>query len=241
MTDTPFAPAPLSPRQAASVVVLRPGAGPDQAGRGLEVFMLRRSSQSRFMPSTLVFPGGRVEADDGALDDDGTWERAARRECREEAGLNLEGPLRWFDTWMTPSAEPRRRYLARFYWALLGPGEGALARADGRETHEGRWATVADHLAAWDRGDVDLPPPTLSILLRLWTAGRVGLERLGEADPAPPILPKYLLTEGEHLIVMPHDADYAEVPGEALPAPARVDGLPRRFRRDDRVWRPCAP
>lgn len=239
MSGSPSAPSPIAPLHAATVVVVRPGAGPDSDGAGLEVFMLRRSSKSQFMPSTLVFPGGRLEEDDGACEEDSAWETAARRECREEAGLDLHVPLRWFDTWLTPSAEPRRRYLARFYWALLGADEGQHAQADGHETHAGRWATVRDHLGAWDRQEIDLPPPTLSILLRLSAAGRAGLERLAQDDPSPPILPKYLLSKGEHFIVMPHDPTYPEVPGEALPAPARVLGLPQRFRRDDRVWRPC--
>ncbi|MCA9705261.1 MAG: NUDIX domain-containing protein, partial [Myxococcales bacterium] len=124
---------PATIRHAATVVVLRPSA----AGR--EVYMVRRSAKSPFMPSTLVFPGGRLDPEDGAPEADPTWERAARRESHEEARLRLDDhPLRWFDTWLTPSAESKRRYLARFYLVQLEAGEGAEARADGVETHEGR-------------------------------------------------------------------------------------------------------
>jgi 8-oxo-dGTP pyrophosphatase MutT (NUDIX family) len=231
MTDTPPA-GPTSPdvgsgpRRAATVVIARPG------DAGLEIYMVRRSAKSPFMPSTLVFPGGRLDPEDGDPTLDASWERAARRECLEEAGIDLtDRSLDWFDTWLTPSAEPRRRYLARFYMARLDVGEGEEARADGHETHEGRWRSVDDHLRAWDAGEVDLPPPTLCILLRLRAEDRL-------EPPSGVVLPKYLFAEGRHLIVMPHDSEYDAIPGEARPAPPHVHTLPTRFFRDERVWRP---
>lgn len=243
MTDqaarsTPAAPrdggAPATIQHAATVVVLRPGA----AGR--EVYMLRRSAASPFMPSSLVFPGGRLDPDDGSPEHDATWERAAVRECVEEAGLELHGrTLRWFDTWLTPSAESRRRYLARFFVVELGPGEGAEAAADEVETHEGRWDTATGHLAAWEAEAVDLPPPTVSVLLRLQRAEGTGLDALVDVDPRLPILPKVMPKGTQLLILMPHDPEYDAAPGEAAPAPARAHALPCRFVRDGRRWRPC--
>lgn len=218
------------PRHAATVVIARPG------DDGPEIYMVRRSAKSPFMPSTLVFPGGRLDPEDGPAHEDESWERAARRECLEEVGLDLtERTLTWFDTWLTPSAEPRRRYLARFYLAQLERGEGDEARADGHETHAGRWASVHAHLRAWDVGDVDLPPPTLCTL---WS-----VERLARSQQPPRpqgvILPKYVYRDGKHFVVLPHDPEYAELPGEAHPAPPHVHALPMRFVRDERVWRPC--
>ena len=215
------------------MVVARPG-----AKGAAEIYMTVRSAKSPFMPSTLVFPGGRLDDEDGDPEDKSTWERAARRECREEAGLTLTGELLWFDTWLTPSAEPRRRYHTRFFLARLSEGEGEQAEADGHETHEGRWAAVDEHLAAWDRMDVDLPPPTLSTLMRLSKLGWAGLDALAEIDPEGTILPKVTLEKSGPVIIMPHDPSYADTPGEALPAPARVHDLPCRFVRDERVWRP---
>lgn len=221
-------------RHAATVVVMRPGAD------GREIYMVRRSAKSPFMPSTLVFPGGRLDPEDGSPDDDSSWERAARRECQEETGLTLPvGALRWFDTWLTPSAESRRRYLARFFAVELGADEGHEAQADGVETHEGRWATATAHLAAWEAEQVDLPPPTVSVLLRLREAEAAGLGTMLDVDPQGPILPKVMPRGSELLIVLPHDADYPDAPGEAAPAPARVHSFPSRFVRDGRRWRPC--
>jgi 8-oxo-dGTP pyrophosphatase MutT (NUDIX family) len=45
-------------RPAASVILARP------AGDGVEVFMLRRSSRSSFVPDAYVFPGGTLDAAD---------------------------------------------------------------------------------------------------------------------------------------------------------------------------------
>lgn len=221
-------------QHAATVVILRPSA----AGR--EIYMLRRSAKSPFMPSTLVFPGGRLDPADGDAELDASWERAGLRECAEEAGLQLEGrTLRWFDTWLTPSAESRRRYLARFFLAELDAGEGEHAQADGHETHDGRWATAAAHLAAWEAEEIDLPPPTVSVLMRLREAEARGLEALLGVDPRLPILPKVTAQGTQLVILMPHDPEYAGSPGEAAPAPERAHALPSRFVRDGQRWRPC--
>ena len=91
MTDT-------SPRPATSVLLLRQA----DAGGGLEVFMLVRNPQIGFCPGALVFPGGKVEGDDGhallrarcsgaqSLDDDELRFRiAGLRELFEESGILL--------------------------------------------------------------------------------------------------------------------------------------------------------
>src|ERR671914_2304696 len=53
---------PTEPRQAASVIVLRGG------GDGLEVLLLRRNPDARFMGGVWVFPGGAVDAHEGEGD-----------------------------------------------------------------------------------------------------------------------------------------------------------------------------
>ncbi len=230
---------PATPRPAATVVLLRavPGGEP-------EVFMLRRSAKSPFMPDALVFPGGAVDPGDGPAGSDAAFEAAARRECSEEAGVDLGArPLQWFDTWVTPTAEPRR-FEARFYLAHLAAGEGQAAAADGHETHEGRWATAAAILAAWDREEVDLPPPTLCTVMRLADARRAGLGDLAPDAVRPPLLPKGNLERGPDgepriVVILPHDPAYADAPGDGAPMPARAADLPTRLARVGKVWRPC--
>lgn len=230
--ETPPRAGSPSPRPAATVVLVRP------RGDVLECFMLHRSAASPFMPQAWVFPGGRVEDDDGALDEDLTWARAAARECVEEAGIEVSvDALTWFDTWCTPSAEGRR-FLARFFVARLEPGEGDHGRADGTETIDGRWWTAAEALEAWAAGNADLPPPTLSTLLRLRDHEMASFAVDDADDLRRPILPKAAIEGGTVQIVMPHDDAYAAIPGEGAPVPLRTRGFPRRFVRKDGRWTP---
>jgi 8-oxo-dGTP pyrophosphatase MutT (NUDIX family) len=103
--------APAQPRDAATVMLLRP-AGGDPDGGGLEVYMLRRKSSMAFAPGAYVFPGGSVDARDAdeqvawAGPGTGEWGRifdappelacalvcAAVRETFEESGVLLAGP-----------------------------------------------------------------------------------------------------------------------------------------------------
>ncbi|KIG11916.1 putative NUDIX/MutT-family hydrolase [Enhygromyxa salina] len=224
---------------AATVVVLRPRGPNDDAP---ELYMLRRSSKSAFMPDALVFPGGRVEAEDAGPDahsEDQSFARAARRECIEEASLTVElDRLRWFDTWKTPSGESPRRFMARFYLTTIPADQGHDAIADGVETRAGRWASAASILDQWRAEQVDLPPPTLSILLGL-AAGdwRDWLAR-EPAGVREPILPKVLPIDSSIHIVMPHDPDYAGLPGDTGSVPERVLAFPRRFIRAGKRWVP---
>lgn len=100
---------PAVPRDAATVILLRQGAGP---GTGVEAFLLRRTAELEFAPGAFVFPGGSVDerdADPGigwagpAPEDFATQldvapERAralvcaAIRETFEESGVLLAGP-----------------------------------------------------------------------------------------------------------------------------------------------------
>jgi 8-oxo-dGTP pyrophosphatase MutT (NUDIX family) len=227
---------PTPPRDASTVIVVRPTLESPGEGR---VFMARRSSKSRFMPDAYVFPGGAVDPGDGPAGTHDAFLCAARRECREEAGLDLEGrDLHWVDTWLTPSFE-KRRFFARFYVAEIGAEEGEEARADEREVHEGRWATPAEFLEAWERSEIDLAPPTLCALLRLREAGWRAMTGFDDEELIQPILPKWTVLESRHYIVLPHHENYAGLPGEAGPRPRRVDAMPGQFIREEKRWVPC--
>jgi 8-oxo-dGTP pyrophosphatase MutT (NUDIX family) len=52
---------PTAPRDAATVMLIRPAAG---AGPGIEVYMLRRRQSMPFAPGASVFPGGSVDRRD---------------------------------------------------------------------------------------------------------------------------------------------------------------------------------
>jgi 8-oxo-dGTP pyrophosphatase MutT (NUDIX family) len=109
--------APVTPRDAATVMLLRPVPGGHAeagaaAGPALQVYMLRRRSSMAFAAGAYVFPGGSVDASDEdagiawAGPDAAEWGRllgapaelartlvcAAVRETFEECGVLLAGP-----------------------------------------------------------------------------------------------------------------------------------------------------
>ena len=58
---------PAVPRDAATVILLRPGAGAGAGagpGVGVEAFLLRRTAELDFAPGACVFPGGSVDERD---------------------------------------------------------------------------------------------------------------------------------------------------------------------------------
>lgn len=196
---------PSTPRPAASIVLLRRGG--KHAQRALEVLMLRRSEEARFMPGVWVFPGGSVDECDGG---DETGLRAcAVRELAEEAGIELpaEEELVPFTRWITPELIATR--FDAWFFLALAPAH-TPPRADGVETTEARWFEPAAALAAQDAGEIVLSFPTRTQLG--WLA------EFGTSDEAlaayrertvEPILPKVVADGGaEPRVVLPGDPDY---------------------------------
>lgn len=113
-------PAGVTPRRAATVMLLR------DAAEGVEVFMMRRVSTMAFAPSMWVFPGGGVDDRDShvlphwAGPSPAEWAQrlgepedvatalvvAAAREVFEESGVLLAG--RGDDALVTPDEHPER-------------------------------------------------------------------------------------------------------------------------------------
>lgn len=147
--------APVTPRPAASIVLLRRGGKHSQ--RALEVLLLKRTDAAAFMPGAWVFPGGSVDPEDG--EGPGGYRACAVRELREEAGIELpaDEELIPFCRWITPEFVPRR-FDAQFFLALA-PAH-TPPRCDGVETVDARWFEPAAALAAAAADKVVLPFPT---------------------------------------------------------------------------------
>ncbi len=146
------------PRPAGTVIVLRGGAS------ALEVLLVQRNPNARFMGGAWVFPGGAVDRDEGH--GDGALRAAAIRELEEEAGISLGDPAQLvaFSRWITP-AEVKTRFDTWFYLAPLPPG--AAAQPDGGEVVDARWYTPAAALEARTRGELFLVFPTIKHLEQL--------------------------------------------------------------------------
>jgi 8-oxo-dGTP pyrophosphatase MutT (NUDIX family) len=128
---------------AASVVLLR------DSEIGLETYLLHRHARMLFAPSTVVFPGGRVDP----VDHDGpdpihpnSIRRCAIRETTEETGVVLaEVDLHPWAHWITPEIEPRR-YDTWFFAAAM-PDDLEAVDISG-ETERAEWSTPREALAA---------------------------------------------------------------------------------------------
>lgn len=147
---------------AATVVLLRDGEA------GLETLMLRRNSKLAFAGGMWVWPGGRIDADDYAAEqpDDVLLaaRRAAVRETREEAGLDIDEPtLVWFSHWTPPSISPKR-FATWFFVAAAPDGEVVV---DGGEIHEHRWIRPTDAMRLRNELQIELSPPTWITLEQL--------------------------------------------------------------------------
>ena len=152
------------PAPSASVILVR------DAPTGLETYLLHRHARMPFAASAVVFPGGRVDAVDVAGGGDPA-RACAVRETAEETGVKLKSDdlVPWAH-WITPEPAPRR-YDTRFFLAALPDGQHAQDVSG--ETDYAGWELPASVLAASDRGDITLMPPTRSILLELADARSV--------------------------------------------------------------------
>src|SRR3954464_909276 len=146
------------PREAASVIVLRGGA------ETLELLLVQRDPNARFMAGVWVFPGGAVDAHEGEGDE--AHRAAAGRELAEEAagGRGAPAALVKFSRWITP-AQVRTRFDTHFF--LAQAPEGAEPAVDGSERVEPGWFTPREALAAHARGDILLVFPTIKHLEQL--------------------------------------------------------------------------
>ncbi len=172
----------VTPRHAASLLVLRPG------GREPDVLMGLRGAKHRFMPNRLVFPGGAVDRADyrariaSPLPPETLrrLERAAKpslaralgvaaaRELHEETGLSLGHPphlegLHYLCRAVTPPRLPIR-FNARFFIISAERVSGELAGSG--ELEQLRFFTLTEALA------LDLSLATRFVLDRLveWLA-----------------------------------------------------------------------
>ena len=146
------------PRAAATVILLRGGA------HDLEVLLVRRNPESRFMGGAWVFPGGAVNRGEG--DGQDALRAAALRELEEEAGIRIERPdlLTPFSRWITP-AQAKIRFDTWFY--LAPAPDGVVPRIDGGEIVDVRWYRPVAALEDYDGGALTLVFPTIKHLEQL--------------------------------------------------------------------------
>lgn len=193
-------------RRAASVVCVRAG----DTGEP-EVLVVRRSSESRFLPGYVAFPGGAVDADDEAhaerwFGDPAQAARAAAvRELVEETGVTLTAnglvasdgfaptdvappaaaQLSALCHWVAPPEVPVR-FDARYF--TVEAGAGVAMTPDGVEVTDLWWTSPRRLLAEWRDGAHKLYWPTWFTVMELaacTSAAEVHALCFDSRDPTP--------------------------------------------------------
>lgn len=178
-------------RLAASLIGVR------DAAEGPEILVIERTLDHRFLPGYVAFPGGAVDASDGAVaerwfgDANEDARAAAIRELAEEVGLAVTarsvvtapagGPIEPIDAappdasdlpevarWVAPERVPVR-FDARYYAARMDGAPEPVP--DGTEVASAWWQTPASLLVAWEAGERLLFWPTHFTLLALASCG----------------------------------------------------------------------
>jgi 8-oxo-dGTP pyrophosphatase MutT (NUDIX family) len=188
------------PRQAATVILLRGGA------ETLEVLLVRRTPQARFMGGVWVFPGGAVDAGEG--EGDAAHRVAAVRELEEEAGIVVDDPasLVKFSRWITP-AEVVVRFDTHFFLAMLPPGQEPTI--DGEEIVDQGWFTPSAALAAHERDEIELVFPTIKHLEQLAAFASVdALLTDARGREVGPVQPRVVTEGGRGRIILPGEPGY---------------------------------
>jgi 8-oxo-dGTP pyrophosphatase MutT (NUDIX family) len=145
---------------------------------------------------------------------DDTWElarqgveahRISMHTLLSERGLALRADLlRPWAHWVTPVLE-QRRYDTRFFVAALPPGQ--TARDVSTEAARAGWARPADLLAARERGEVQMVPPTALTLAELAQQESVaGVLAAAERRTIRPVTPGLRVeTDGRVTFHLPDD------------------------------------
>jgi 8-oxo-dGTP pyrophosphatase MutT (NUDIX family) len=201
---------PTTPRPSAAVILLRDGRAP------FELLLVQRNPAQRFMGGYWVFPGGAVDADEGA--GDAAHRAAAVRELHEEAGVDgvAAGELVKYSRWITPELL-KIRFDTHFFLALAPAG--AQARCDGRECVALDWCTPLQALEAFARDERKLAFPTLRQLEQLTAfASAEALLTHARTHDVVPIRPLVARSGEVARLYVPEDPGGGGAPDAAAPA-----------------------
>ncbi len=194
----------VAAKPSATVVLLR------EAAAGFEMLLLQRASKLAFHGGAWVFPGGRIDPADYRQrpgDIGAAARRAALRETREEAGLDIDADaLIEFARWTTPEGMPRR--FVTWFFAVAADGE---VRVDGGEIEDHRWLRPAQALEEREAGTLELPPPTFvtTTLLSVFPDAASALEGFA-AHGLREYLPRMARVEGGACSLYQEDSGYAD-------------------------------
>ena len=188
------------PRQAASVILLRGGS------QALELLLVQRTPEARFMGGFWVFPGGAVDAHEGEGDE--AHRLAAVRELEEEASVGGIAPaeLVKFSRWITP-AVVQIRFDTHFFLASAPADVSPVV--DGSEIVDLVWHTPQGALDAYGREELPLVFPTIKHLEQF--AGFESADALiahAAQQTVRPVEPRILIEGEVARVLLPGEPGY---------------------------------
>jgi len=112
--------------------------------QSLRVLLIRRGHEP--FAGKWAIPGGFLEMDEPA-------EAGARRELREETGLEIAGPVEPIGFLAEPGRDPRGRTITLAHATVVRPGEHKPQGGD--DATEAAWIKIGDHIdLAFDHGEI---------------------------------------------------------------------------------------
>jgi 8-oxo-dGTP pyrophosphatase MutT (NUDIX family) len=176
-------------------------------GERLEVLLVRRSPEARFMGGAWVFPGGSVDPIDGQGQPG--LKTAARRELLEETGIELPAgaDLLPFARWITPEAL-KTRFDTWFY--LASAPAGIEPKVDGAEIVDAAWLAPAQALEQQAAGQLLLVFPTIKQLQQLAAfESAQALLDYAQGRAVEPVQPRVVGSGEAARILLPGDPGYS--------------------------------
>jgi hypothetical protein len=165
-------------------------------------------------------------------------ERSARRETREEAGLELGGePLLHISRWITPELATRR-FDTYFYATRV---RSCAVSVDGREIRTHRWLAPEAAIRASRGGEMRVAPPTF-VTLDWLVPHRTAADALATLARGPilTIRPRICTRDRGTCMLYPGDAGYEAHDPDRPGARHRLWALPdgMRYERTEPALRP---
>jgi hypothetical protein len=198
---------------AATLVIMRPGAG------DADLLMVKRATTMAFAAGAVVFPGGRIDADDHVVAAIEGVRAALLAEQPLSAILAARGDRLELDA-LVPFARwcpnfKESRTFDTWFFAVSAPEHGHELSVSAAEHSHIFWDSAHGALAAADRGEISIIFPTRRNLERL--AGHASLNsfaRHAQQFPVRRITPWVEDRGGQTMLCIPDDLGYP-VTGES--------------------------